>query len=352
MKRILVLFAMCMLIMAPVSAATNISKISVGKKYNQYDWIQGVADSDEGLFVLDGTKIKRIEGKSSEVYYDIQDLQLLLPKSLQDKAILSTFLMGQMDYYNGALYVSGLLFKDTAHQKKKIDNQYIAGETYSVVFMVKDKKASLIHASLSFYNKVHQFNDFHETPSGMREDVFYIGGQNVVAFGKYVNKPRFTFSDEGDLVYTAQRYLGNMQSAVDVFIYKSKAEKIYTLRTYEDEHVIATLNEGILTLYYDTTSWGDMYNVRVYDIESDYEDQYQLPDSFVPKKPKYIDGQMYFLNDQGIFTVTQDGEQFLFDWFLMAEATPVKAYITDWDYDGEFVYLTDFEQRIVYKLKP
>lgn len=336
----------------PVQAAT-ITSIDIGKQPKQGDWVQGIEVSKDGLFVLDGTTIKRINGKKIETFFEIKDLSKVLPNELNNPTITNTFLLTQMHYLNGRLYVSGLVYKNTEDEKKRMDNQFIAGETHTVVFSVKDKKPDLIHTSLAYHNKVHKNGDLYETVNGLPDNMFVSDYGILVAFGRHVNKPRFTMTKDNELIFVAQREGERMDLYVDVYKYKDKQEELlYTHRVYDEEYVIPSLKGDELTLYYEINNQYDDYNIKTINLKTKKETNIMVPDELLLERPLEINGQMYFLNNDGIYKIWKDDKYMNMKWILKTSDITLSVWISGWDYDGKYIYITDFDRRVIHKIKP
>lgn len=336
----------------PVEAATY-SSIDIGKPSEPNDWLQGVEVSPTGIYVMDGTTIKRINGKKIETIFDVKNLSKVLSKDLKLPNISDTFLLTQMYDDGGRLYVSGLVYKNVEEEKRISDGSLVAGETHTVVFSVKDKKPHLIHTNLSYQNKAYQFGDYYETPTELPDNMFVSDYGILVAFGRYVNKPRFTMTKNHELVFAAQREGEGMSLFTDIYQYKaSKKELLYTLETQDEEYTIPTLKNGQLTIYYEINNQYDDYNIRTIQLNNKKEKGMMVPEELLLERPLEINNQMYFLNDEGIYKVWQDSKSMNVKWILRASDLPLSVWISGWDYDGKYVYITDFDQRQVLKIKP
>lgn len=333
--------------------AASYKTIDIGKQPKKGDWVQGVEATPDGLFVMDGTVIKKINGKKITEFFNAQDLSKVLPKELNHPTIVNSFLLTQMHYDNGRLYVSGLVYKNIEDENKKWNNQKVAGETHTVVFSIKERKPHLIHTSLAYYNKAHQHGDYYETETELPDNMFVADYGILVAYGRHVNKPRFTITKDHELIFVAQREGDRMDLYVDVYKYKNnKKELLYTHQVYDEEYVIPVLIENQLTLYYEISNQYDDYNIKTINLKTKKEIGTMVPEDLPLERPLEINGQMYFLNDDGIYKVWNDGKYMNMKWILQASDLTIPIWISGWDYDGKYVYIADYDRRVIHKVTP
>ncbi len=337
----------------PAQAATYTS-ISIGSPPKQYDWLQGVEAIPGGFYVMDGTTIKKVINKKVSKHFDLQQLKQVLPKHLNTPAIINTFLLTQMTEYKGELYVSGLVYKNTENERKMMNRQLVAGETHTVLFSISKNKPQLIHTNLAYHNKKHQFGDFYETPNGLPGNMWSRDdGSIVVAFGRYVNKPRFSITNSGEVIFATQKEGEPPTLFMDVYKYKNKQKKLlYTQQVYDDQYFIPTLKGNLLTVYYEISNQYDDYNIRVINLDTKQVVKKMVPDDLKLEKPLQISGHMYFLNSNGVFKIWDEGKFMNMKWIMKAEELPLSVWIPGWDYDGKYLYIADFDRRVVHQIIP
>lgn len=341
----------------PVQAESTVQETyQLGKAATNYDWTQGITVDGAKKYVVDGIDIKVIEKKKSKSFFHLNKLKPVLKAyGLDSNEVIGSFQLTQMEMVGSKLYVSGLVYKDIYDKGEKWAYKLAAGETHNIVFVIEKGQAKLIHTNIAWHNPINELGDFYETDSGTSGDILAWGDGFIIAYGKYVGKPRFTFAKDGSLIFVAQREREQKSTALmaDIYQYKNgKKTLLYTDDAYGEFYTIPVLNGNTLTLYYELPNTYDKYNMKDIDLKTKKVTGYPIPEDYEMERPLYINGTMYFLNNEGVFALIRNGKKMQLKWIFKAEDIKLSVFISGWDYDGKYIYITDFERRAVHTIKP
>ncbi|MGE7274390.1 hypothetical protein ACQKK5_23370 [Brevibacillus panacihumi] len=365
MKRVTSFFMLLILIFS-FTTSTNASEIvsttSIGPAKEQFDWPQGLTVVGDTYYVLDGNDIRAGKLGKWETVFNMGSLKPLLPYELQNDMVIRSFRLAEMKHKEGALYVSGLLYKDRQGENVPYPSGGIAvGETYTILFKVDKGTARILYLDSVALNRQMQPDDFYETKSGGPENLYRWGPNTVIYnYALWVYRPNFTFMDNADIIMT-RRYYNETEWYPYVHILqiseKGKAETIYEIKDKKKllrsgtewgkwpNYVIATRDKDLLTIY-DGIVFMYYVDLKTGEMKVD-----ELSDQYFMERPVFFKNHMYFLNDEGIYTWKRSGPYYDYYHLMTAESFKLPILIADWDYDGYYIYLLSYDKRAIYKIK-
>ncbi|WP_166245396.1 copper amine oxidase N-terminal domain-containing protein [Paenibacillus turpanensis] len=368
-----------------ISQESSIPKLekvwSMGAPSEMYDWIQGFTiGSDQTLYAMDGIKVKRYREGTDEVFFNLQDLAPMLKSyGLDDQSTIQSFRLSDMQERDGRLYISGLMFVNKEgetydYYKEKI---LLLGFSYNVIFYLENDQPTLLYVERAKVNEKPDNFTWYETKSGGPENFLQWGDFYLYDYSRYLLKLRFTFADDGSLIVPrelGQRHYKEVEGGGQQVNHSyhgivkispsgvveelmSWGSHLGSIRKYSpiyttNRHVLPVVKGNELRLY---NGNGFIMDMKLDDgmtsfVEIPEEDSYNPV--FLMERPLYHEGKVYFLNDHGIFTVT-NGIPDMLVWADNIDYTGLDhtVYIVDFDYDGQYFYITDFTSRSIYRLK-
>lgn len=320
-----------------------------------FDYIQGLTVKNGTVYVLDGTEIKTFRKNQTRSYYDLNKLMpLLSTKGLKNRDIIHTFKLTCIDNIHGDVYVMGLLFNDM--QDKRVIEQgdgrrthigeLILGESYTLFFRIHKGKASLLHLEKAYRHWAYERGTWFETEDGLPNDYFKWGTRVIYAYFKNVEWPRFSYSNG---IFTFNQPRQNTENAVDFTdiytIHNGKEKRIYSYKEPEAIYTLPVIEGKTLTIYKGYEVW------RV-NLETQEKKVIPMPGEYPLERPRYRNGILYCLTDDGIFTAKRSSKGlWTFKYVMKAEDAPINLYINGYDVE-KYVYLGDFYRKKVQIFKP
>lgn len=326
----------------------------LGAPAGQYDYIQGITVDNDTIYSLDGTTFKAMKHGAIKEYYDLYELMPQLQEhGFHEEEIIHTFKLTYMDKINNKLYAIGFLF-DYMEDEGLVEEEHpvhrgskILGESYVVLFQMQKGKARILHLEKAHRHWAYEFDSWFETSDGMPTDYFQWGDNILYAYFKNVEWPRFTYQD-GALVFNQPRQnQKNTPPYTDFYVIKNGVkEMIYTHQAPEYEYTLPVLKGTTLTIY----MHADIQHINLATGEIKNE---RYPSDYYLKRPRYKDGEVYFLNNKGIFTIKRLANgRVEFPYLLEASDVDIESlFISGYDIEDD-IYVADFYRRSVHQIKP
>ncbi|WP_209809572.1 copper amine oxidase N-terminal domain-containing protein [Ammoniphilus resinae] len=358
---------------SPIYAKTE-QVISLGKPDQPWDWPQGLAAENGVIYVLDGDSIKEIKDDQQRIFYDLYHLKTLLPGYLQSDAVIRSFRLATIDYYNDELYLSGLIFRNRQDEGlTATDGDPILGGTYNLLFKIHKGKATLLHLSKAETNEGFQPDAFFETKSGGPENLYQWGHYTLYDYAKYITFPRFSIAKDGTIVYVRQQDENRMGIDVNdpykaagylhqyVALKDGKEKILYKWHgplavKIQGRYELGNLYHFVLPVL--NGDQLDVYDGTVYihhiDLASGERKTTELSSDDLIERPIYRNGSIYFLNDQGVFTVQKTSQQgralWDYHWLLDDVKSTGINDVSGYEFDGKYLYVIDYDKRQIQKI--